>query len=225
MARRWDMLARAVRTTCLDTPLDDLCQLILVDKPKALNPIPGVRFIYFTSRDDLFYQLGFNKSPIPLISELNPTAKEFVPLSLPNAAISNPEQDDAGEILDAEDEIAEESGLGERDAIAVAPSEEMLNIANWCTRRFRQRVKYSKSTRSGNHFFDSCLVEKNTRTGAEQLASGYLKYYLGPLPHLLAWLEHAAKRCVDMKKKQSQRLSEVSHEAYDQMMERIDLLS
>jgi len=220
-ARNWEQLARAVRVTSLDSPLDELCQTVLVDEPKTLNPIPGVNFIYFSSREDLYQQLGFHLSPIPLISTLNPAAKEFIPAGFSGSVVPVP---DPGNGAEVDDQDAEPVLDLKGEAIAVAPSEEEARAVTWCARHYRKMMKYRQSPK-GNYFFDRCLAELQKAGSGRSFSQGYSKYFLGPLPHLLAWVERAAKRAVETKRRQSNRLSQVSHEAYDEMMERIDNLS
>jgi hypothetical protein len=224
MARAWEKLARAVRSTALDTSMDDLCQLVLTTTPKTLNPIPGVRYIYFTSKEDLHFQLGFLKSPIPLISSLDPTAKEFIPANFSTAAVPATVEESEESIQMIEADALSDLEVANRKAIANPPSEEESRMVTWCARRYRRRVQLRNSPRSGNHFYDTCVTRVNAQE-TSPFVNGYSKYYLGPLPHLLAWLERAAKRSVDTKKRQSQKLVQVSHEVYDQMIEKIDELS
>ncbi|KAG8941463.1 hypothetical protein FRC03_004498, partial [Tulasnella sp. 419] len=184
--RHWSQLARAVRRTRLDSPNDELCQLVIGNESPGFRSVPGVLPVFFNSREELLRKMGFHISPLPkpIVSTLDPKAREFVPSAL-MAQLSNTAP---GEEEDIDEETTEPLQEQEpvREALGVKPSEDEIAAADLICRLYRLRIEHRRSPRLGNHFFDRCLKESTKGKDGRMLEPRYLKYFLGPLPHLLA---------------------------------------
>ncbi|KAG8917721.1 hypothetical protein FRC02_002906 [Tulasnella sp. 418] len=149
-ARYWDQLARAIRRTKLDTPNDELCQLVIGSENSGLKAVPGVSPMFFNSKEELIRKMRFEISPVPkpITTTLDPTAKEFIPASL----MAQPNNTAPGEEEAIEEETIEPLQEPEpiREALGVKSSEAEIAAANHIYTLYRARAEHRRRQRRAN---------------------------------------------------------------------------
>ncbi|KAG8843814.1 hypothetical protein FRB96_003722 [Tulasnella sp. 330] len=218
-ASRWLELDVAMRKSVLNCPLNELCMFLHTSQDWRFPPIPGIRQIHYDSKSDLLTQIGFFENPIPLISTLNPKSKEFVPAprkvvvppppTLPELipAETKEENEPAEEAPDFVEEDQADGGLNE-ETIHVSFGVAITNREDEAARVIQRHWKRANSTsrKLGNYFFTECDINIDRFECPASVRRKYKKYYLGPLPHLLYYLEKIGGVCKLEKKRLQKRL-------------------
>ncbi|KAG8982212.1 hypothetical protein FRB93_008308 [Tulasnella sp. JGI-2019a] len=175
-------------------------------------PTPRIRPIYYTTRNDLLTKIGFFDNPIPLISALNPNVKEFVPAppkAIVPAVLTEPEpaevhqwvlrdgEPDAEPTVTIEDEVPDFVEEDEADktldeepirvSFGAATTDREVEAARVIQRHWKRHN--ADDRKLGNYFFTECALTLDKFKQSEQVKQKYKKYYLGPLPHVLHYLE------------------------------------
>ncbi|KAG8877562.1 hypothetical protein FRB98_006658 [Tulasnella sp. 332] len=228
-ANRWPELEVAMTKSALNCSLNELCTFLHTSQGRRLPKSSGIRQLHYNSKGDLLTQIRFFENPIPLISTLNAKSKEFVPA--PHQVIDPPPAT-LPELIPAEMKVENEVGqesttdaalveaapdLVEEDQVDGTLNEEAIhasfgvaitNREEEAARAIQRHWKRTNSTsrKLGNYFFTECDINIDRFECSANVKQKYKKYYLGPLPHLLYYLEKIGGVCRQEKKDIQKRL-------------------
>ncbi|KAG8877563.1 hypothetical protein FRB98_006659 [Tulasnella sp. 332] len=229
IATRWSDLEVAMRRSALNCSLNELCMFLHASQDRRSLQVSGIQQIHYNSRSDLLTQIGFFENPIPLISTLNPKSKEFVPAPRkvvvpPPAAqsefvpaetkgghgVGGESSTDAAPVEEAPDFVEEDPANGTLSEAAVHASfgVAITNHEEEAARVIQRHWNRANSTsrKLGNYFFTECDINIDKFKCPASVKQKYKKYYLGPLPHLLYYLEKIGGVCKSEKKDLQKRL-------------------
>ncbi|KAF8974058.1 hypothetical protein BDZ97DRAFT_421872 [Flammula alnicola] len=232
-AKQWWDLARLVRKSTSDSPLDEMILLSHEsEKPSPYPPPYGVRRVTYKSIVDIPRLVDNTQSS--LVSNLRPDAPVFVPKPrLPEA----PAADDAELEQDIEEPEADNIEIintaSSVDSITVTalpdvdspPSEEQIKAAlviqTKCRELMKRRRKTAKSSldMSRTSCFEECLAE--SRKIEWPMGSFYRLLFLGPLPHVLVCLKSFHTWAIDTKKRNKKRYKVASHQELEDINKRL----
>ncbi|KAF6765917.1 hypothetical protein DFP72DRAFT_996790 [Ephemerocybe angulata] len=237
--KSWGQVARAVQQSYIESHMDDMVQLCLLQKKHDKQwPAPkGVRRVFFSKLED-----------VPTILSTGPMradAAPFVPKGLAKAGagasvavdeneesveqtIEQPDADAAG-LVDSRD-------LVDTLATTAAPlavekiSDGQKAIAARLTARYRRVLRTRKLERAKtstqkayDSFFDTCL--KASKDMAWPHGFFYRKLYLGLVPHLLACVNGVESYAHSAKAKAKKRLRKDEKQDLEGLNKRITELS
>ncbi|KAG8875574.1 hypothetical protein FRB98_007728 [Tulasnella sp. 332] len=235
--KKWSDLDNAMRTSALNCSLSELCTFLHTSRNGVFPQIPGIRQIHYNSKSDLLAQIGFLENPIPLVSTLNPESKDFVPAP---PKIVAPPPAELPELIPAETKEAnapaeEVPDFVEEDQVDGPMNEEAMhasfgvaitNREDEAARVIQRHWKRTNSTsrKLGNYFFTECNINIDRFECPASLKQKYKKYYLGPLPHLLSYLEKIGGVC-KLQKKDLQKRLKAMDDPNEELMKKITEVS
>ncbi|KAG8982207.1 hypothetical protein FRB93_008303 [Tulasnella sp. JGI-2019a] len=246
LATRWSELAVTMRKSMYNCPTNELCILLHTSQDsKQFAPTPGIRIIHYATRNDLLTKIGFFENPIPLISTLNPKVKEFipappkavVPIAPPepkpietheNAATDGEPTTDPTLPAEEAPDFVEEDGADEepiRVSFGVATTDHEEKAARIFQKHWKRHN--ADDRKLGNFFFTDCLLTLDKIEQLDAVKQKYKKYYLGPLPHVLYYLEKiggSGGACKLEKKQVQKRLREMEDPA-EHLMKKVTQFS
>ncbi|KAG8929887.1 hypothetical protein FRC02_004920 [Tulasnella sp. 418] len=195
--RSWQEATRALTQSSLNSSPDDVHHLILLQAgTRHTSPLQDVKTVFCRDYEDAVSQMDLSRLFVPNLLVALPQSsqisgsQQFPPLSEPDPVDEpDPEHVNLNSIKES-------------------------RAANLIADAYKRHLERQKSPRTGSHFFDNCLSVARA-DDAKTLDRRYTKLLLGPVPHLLLWLEEAMKSCTLALTQQSQILAESSHEAYD----------
>ncbi|KAG8956483.1 hypothetical protein FRC03_010813 [Tulasnella sp. 419] len=193
-SRSWVESNRALYESPLNVPSDQLCNLVFQTPPQMVNKIREVFYIFFSSQESLFSQMGLPDTAASLVSD-----SQCDPIISSRGVGASSHQSPYG------NDEGQSSALRDQRTTAV----EVIAGA------YKRHLKHQSSPKSGNHFFDLCFSRVNDGDG-KSMPLQYVMAFLGPLPHLLAWFEEAMRTCAIALKQQSILLADENYDNYDE---------
>jgi hypothetical protein len=199
-SQNWDDVAKATRRSLKDSTTDEMIQLVHSSRATEVShqpPLYGVRRLTYEATERLLI----------VIDAVNRDEDEHVAVDEADEELASVEPQAP--------ELDEEPGMPSEipKVEAVVYDEEHHAAATFCQRRWRMKKSLREREISCRKLrsdlfqgtFQSCLTQ------APNIASSrsYVKYFLGPLPHILLCLNIVTKRAHDLKKQsRKQRLQD-----------------
>lgn len=221
------------------TPLDEWIHLKeekLINPP--LKPLSGVRLIVYKELSDIPILLNGGTPPG---HRLRAEAESFVPGFADLASQTNEQADDdepeedvmqdadgdvtgGGHVEDLE-AAASSIDAGRVEQTDIAPTEEEIAAARYIQSFYRRLLRRRKITRTTSSeartlWFKGCLEISDSL----QLGLKYRVRFLGPLPHVLTFLEKANLSIHSVKKRALRRLKspKTQHRELEEAQEQVD---
>ncbi|KAG8982213.1 hypothetical protein FRB93_008309 [Tulasnella sp. JGI-2019a] len=251
MPQSWTDLLIAMRKPILGSTVEELCTFMHVSQPRQTNSLPGIRFVYYKTKADLLTQISAIDNPIvptwtpdsrsekaaeTLQQKVGAEATGGSKVTPGGTEVHNGYAGDFGQEHNInvggsfhaliQNPAKEEGGVGSvtnEDAFGVKrTSEEEAAAERIQTSWTRSRKEVSKT---GNHFYMECVRRLAQWGPAKPILRRYKLFYLGPLPHVLFYLEKVEKSCTGKKKKVQNWLKEEVDPDENLMSEVVELAS
>jgi hypothetical protein len=228
-ARSWDDIYNATINALKDSSQDDMVEIVHRSQEKSSHRPPiGIRRIIYSKMTDLRQQAGGIS-----VSALNPEAAPFLPQVNKEPAeppAHNYEQDPTVVPENVEDDMVHGQTTDTEDTAHEIPEVEtkewteketiaaIMIQKTWIAYRKRCEPQEDALEHKLSIVFVSCLKEaRKVRNGL------YKKLFLGPLPHVLLWLQEV-EQIMYMAKAETKRLlhdTKTTPEEYERLDEQL----
>ncbi|KAI0656844.1 hypothetical protein C8Q70DRAFT_1158814, partial [Cubamyces menziesii] len=224
-ARSWDELARCVRRSVVDTPLDEMILLHHGSRPVPKTSLPYLRRLVFNRHEDIPWLLKVSGSSAPGAG-LRADAAPFVPVSALQGTPATDEDaeepveeaQDVGEdvleqVVDV-DNIAQAIDAGQTNSAPAAPTEQEIKAAQTIASAYQRHLararlrKVAPKEERTRRIFASFLEQ------SRKLEWPYVYYrllYQGPIPHLYMVADGIKNHLHEAKSTAKKRLNLVKH--------------
>ena len=229
MAKNWDDLARIIRVSMMNSPFDEMVQLISARSIQPTNALRGIRRVFFERHEEIPLLLDpLPHTRLPTFMEVRTQASSFSNNRTQASSSSNNGNDleatvstssetvtplvaqtdeDAENSADADeaDEVAtsasEESDI--MDHVDTGTSEEQLETVQRVQQIFRRKLKRRNAAAKGGSAASRARFFDACLDQVRDVnwapGSPYRIVYLGLLPHILLCLEWLKKSATELR--------------------------